>query len=115
MFAFGAFLPLIPFFFRGGSGAVVAAAAIAAVSLLTVGALTSLLTGRSPAFSAFRQLTIGVLAAVVTYAIGRLVGVSAPVLIPLSAVPRRSGRMSASGSASAWVSASRSATSWGSA
>jgi len=78
MFAFGAFLPLIPFFFRGGSAAALAAAAIAAVSLIVVGALTSLLTGRNPAFSALRQLTIGVLAAVVTYAIGRLVGVSAP-------------------------------------
>jgi len=35
-----------------------------------------LLTGRSPVFSAVRQLAIGVLAALVTYGIGRLVGVS---------------------------------------
>ena len=76
MFAFGALLPLIPFFFRGGTGAAGIAGAIAAVSLLTVGALTSRLTGRSPVFSAARQLTIGVLAALVTYGIGRLVGVS---------------------------------------
>ena len=48
MFAFGAFLPLIPFFFRGGSGAVVAAAAIAAVSLLTVGALDVVAHGAQP-------------------------------------------------------------------
>lgn len=77
MFGFGALLPLIPFFFRGGSGAAVIAGAIAAGSLLTVGALTSLLTGRSPVFSAARQLAIGVIAAVVTYGIGQLVGVSA--------------------------------------
>jgi vacuolar iron transporter family protein len=76
MFAFGALLPLVPFFFRGGTGAALIAGAIAAVSLLTVGALTSKLTGRSPVFSAARQLTIGVLAAFVTYGIGRLVGVS---------------------------------------
>jgi len=76
MFAFGALLPLIPFFFRGGTGAALIASAIAAISLLVVGALTSLLTGRSPVFSAARQLMIGVLAAVVTYGIGRLVGVS---------------------------------------
>jgi vacuolar iron transporter family protein len=77
MFALGALLPLIPFFFRGGTGAALIAGAIAAVSLLVVGALTSLLTGRSPVFSAVRQLTIGMLAALVTYGIGRLVGVSA--------------------------------------
>jgi vacuolar iron transporter family protein len=75
-FSFGALLPLIPFFFAGGTGAAVIAGAIAAVALVTVGALTSLLTGRSPIFSAMRQLSIGVLAAVVTYGIGRLVGVS---------------------------------------
>ncbi len=75
MFAFGALLPLIPFFFRGGGAAVITAGVIAAVSLIAVGALTSLLTGRNPVFSAGRQLLIGVLAALVTYGIGRLVGV----------------------------------------
>jgi VIT1/CCC1 family predicted Fe2+/Mn2+ transporter len=75
MFALGALLPLIPFFFRGGTGAALVAGAIAGVSLLTVGGLTSLLTGRSPLFSAVRQLMIGVLAALVTYGIGTLVGV----------------------------------------
>jgi vacuolar iron transporter family protein len=73
-FAFGAMLPLIPFFFTEGTQAVVMAGVIAAVSLLVVGALTSLLTGRSAVFSAVRQLLIGVLAALVTYAIGRAIG-----------------------------------------
>ena len=76
MFAFGALLPLIPFFFQGGAGAAVIAGVIAAVSLIIVGALTSLLTGRNPVFSAARQLLIGLLSALVTYGIGRLVGVS---------------------------------------
>lgn len=76
MFAVGALLPLIPFFFAGGSGATALAGMIAAVSLLVVGGLTSLLTGRSPFFTAARQLAIGVGAALVTYAIGRLVGVA---------------------------------------
>jgi VIT1/CCC1 family predicted Fe2+/Mn2+ transporter len=74
MFAVGALLPLIPFFFTEGAAAVVMAGVIAAVSLLTVGALTSLLTGRSAVFSAVRQLLIGVVAALVTYAIGRAIG-----------------------------------------
>jgi VIT1/CCC1 family predicted Fe2+/Mn2+ transporter len=74
MFAFGALLPLIPFFFTEGTAAVVMAGVIAAVALLTVGALTSLLTGRSAVFSAVRQLLIGVTAALVTYGIGRAIG-----------------------------------------
>ncbi len=77
MFAFGALLPLIPFFFRGGGGAALIAGVIAAVSLIIVGALTSLLTGRNPVFSAGRQLLIGLMSALVTYGIGRLVGVKA--------------------------------------
>ena len=76
MFAFGALLPLIPFFFRGGAGTAVIAGVIAAVSLIAVGALTSLLTGRNPFFSAGRQLLIGLMSALVTYGIGSLVGVS---------------------------------------
>jgi VIT1/CCC1 family predicted Fe2+/Mn2+ transporter len=74
MFAFGALLPLIPFFFTEGTAAVVMAGVIAAVALLTVGALTSLLTGRSAVFSAIRQLLIGITAALVTYGIGRAIG-----------------------------------------
>jgi vacuolar iron transporter family protein len=76
MFALGALLPLIPFFFGGGTVAIVLTGVIAAVALLTVGALTSLLTGRSPVFSACRQLAIGATAAAVTYGIGRLIGVT---------------------------------------
>ncbi len=74
MFAFGALLPLIPFFFTEGTAAVVMAGVISAVALLTVGALTSLLTGRSAVFSAVRQLLIGMTAALVTYGIGRAIG-----------------------------------------
>jgi VIT1/CCC1 family predicted Fe2+/Mn2+ transporter len=36
----------------------------------------SLLTGRSLVFSGVRQLSIGLAAAIVTYAIGSLIGVS---------------------------------------
>jgi VIT1/CCC1 family predicted Fe2+/Mn2+ transporter len=41
-----------------------------------MGALTSLFNGRSPAFSAARQVIFGSLAAAVTYGIGRMLGVS---------------------------------------
>jgi VIT1/CCC1 family predicted Fe2+/Mn2+ transporter len=74
MFAVGALLPLIPFFFTGGHVAEVLAATVAAVAIATVGGLTSLLTGKSPMYSALRMLLIGTAAALVTYAIGHLVG-----------------------------------------
>jgi len=41
-----------------------------------MGVLTSLFNGRSPSYSAIRQLTFGCLAAGVTYGIGALLGIS---------------------------------------
>ena len=52
----------------------IASGIIAAVSIATVGALTSLLTGRSPVYSAVRMLLIGTAATLVTFGIGRAVG-----------------------------------------
>jgi hypothetical protein len=44
--------------------------------LFVVGAAVSLLTGRGLIFSGIRQLTIGLAAALVTYVIGSIIGVS---------------------------------------
>ncbi len=46
------------------------------IGLFTVGALVTLLTGRSALYSGARQVAIGVAAAVVTYLVGRVIGVS---------------------------------------
>ena len=75
-FAAGAFLPLLPFLVASGGGALVAAAVVSGVALAGVGAAISLLTGRSALFSATRMLLIGMTAALITYGIGTLVGVS---------------------------------------
>jgi vacuolar iron transporter family protein len=74
LFAIGAVVPLIPFFFGGGGAAVGAAVACAAVGLFTIGAMITLLTGRSALFSGTRQLVFGLLAAGVTFGLGRLIG-----------------------------------------
>ena len=50
--------------------------AASGVALVLIGIGTSLFTGRSLVFSSARQLAIGFAAAGITYAIGRLVGVS---------------------------------------
>ncbi len=49
----------------------------AALGLFAMGAAITLLTGRSALFSGTRQLVLGLLAAAVTFGIGRLIGVSA--------------------------------------
>lgn len=77
MFAVGAIIPLLPFFFAAGSTAVIASLTVTALALLIMGALTSLLTGKSAIRSALRQFGIGVAAAAVTYTIGSLLGVTA--------------------------------------
>ncbi len=75
-FALGAFIPLVPWLFVGGSTAVILSIALSVVAALTVGALLGRFTGRSAFVSAVRQLTVTTLAAGVTFMIGHLVGVS---------------------------------------
>lgn len=74
-FAVGALVPLLPWFFVGGTGAVLASIVLGAVAALAVGVLVASFTGRSRVRTAFRQLGIATVVAAVTYAIGSLVGV----------------------------------------
>ncbi|MGK2850622.1 MAG: VIT1/CCC1 transporter family protein [Candidatus Limnocylindrales bacterium] len=76
-FGFGAIIPVIPFLFGGGTVLTALSLGLSLVALFGVGAAVSLLTGRSLLFSGFRQLGIGLAAAVVTYLIGSIIGVSA--------------------------------------
>jgi vacuolar iron transporter family protein len=76
LFAAGAVFPVAPFFVLDGTAALAAALTLSSLALLMIGAGTALFTGRSTAFSAVRQLLIGLAAAGVTYGIGRLVGVA---------------------------------------
>jgi VIT1/CCC1 family predicted Fe2+/Mn2+ transporter len=75
-FAIGAAIPVIPFVFGGGTAILLVSLGLSLVALFTVGAAVSLLTGRGLIFSGFRQLGIGLAAALVTYAIGSIIGVS---------------------------------------
>jgi VIT1/CCC1 family predicted Fe2+/Mn2+ transporter len=76
LFAAGAIVPVAPLFLLAGTNALIASVAASAVALLLIGAGTSMFTGRNLAFSAVRQLLIGLIAAGITFGIGRLVGVS---------------------------------------
>jgi len=75
-FALGAVIPVVPYLFGGGPAVLAVSLGLSLVALFAVGAAVSLLTGRGLLFSGFRQLLIGLAAALVTYAIGSLIGVS---------------------------------------
>ena len=75
-FATGAIVPLLPFLFTAGTGALMASAVVSAAALATVGALISIFTGRAAWRSALRMVLIGGGAALATYLIGSLVGVT---------------------------------------
>ena len=76
-FAVGALIPVIPYLVSGGPTALLVSLGLSLVALFTVGAGVSLLTGRGMLFSGFRQLGIGLAAAIVTYVIGSIIGVTA--------------------------------------
>ncbi len=76
LFAGGAAMPILPFAVLNGNQAVWAGATLSGAVMFLIGAGTSLFTGRGVLFSGARQLAIGLLAAGVTYGIGRLIGVA---------------------------------------
>lgn len=76
LFAIGAIIPVLPFFFLHAMTAVLTSVAVSAVGLVVIGAGITLMTGRSVLFSGARQLLFGLGAAAITYTIGHLVGVA---------------------------------------
>ena len=75
-FALGAFVVVLPYLIGGGTAALLTAIGLAALTMFAVGAGIGVLNGRSALRSGFRQVLVGVLAAGVTYAVGRLIGTS---------------------------------------
>ncbi|MBI2279561.1 MAG: VIT1/CCC1 transporter family protein [Bacteroidetes bacterium] len=76
LFAFGAVIPVIPFFFFGGYKAVVISTILSAMGLFVIGASITLFTGKSVWYSGFRQVLFGLIAATITFGIGSLIGIS---------------------------------------
>jgi VIT1/CCC1 family predicted Fe2+/Mn2+ transporter/rubrerythrin len=73
-FAIGAMIPLVPFLVASGTGALVAAAVLSVVGLFLMGASKTLVTSRSVLRSGLEMVVVGVGAAAVTNAVGRLIG-----------------------------------------
>ncbi len=76
LFAIGAIIPVIPFFFTSGITAITISVAGSAVGLFLIGSAITLFTGKSILFSGFRQVIFGLIAAAITFGIGKLIGVS---------------------------------------
>jgi VIT1/CCC1 family predicted Fe2+/Mn2+ transporter len=76
LFAFGAIIPVISFTFLNGTPAVIGSLLISAIGLFIIGAGITLFTGRNIFYSGFRQVLFGLLAAAITFGIGRLIGIN---------------------------------------
>ncbi len=75
-FAVGALVPLLPFLLSRNGAALGMSMAASAIALFSVGACLSLFTGRGALKSGTRMLAIGACAGVVTFGLGRVLGVS---------------------------------------
>jgi len=69
-------VPYIPILYPGAQVALVLSFGLSLAALFAVGAAVSLLTGRNFVFAGLRQVAIGAAAAIVTFAVGSLIGVS---------------------------------------
>src|SRR5574343_877935 len=76
LFAIGAIIPVLPFFFVGGLQGIIFSSGLSAIGLFIIGTAITLFTGKSVWFSGFRQVIFGLAAAAVTFGIGKLIGVT---------------------------------------
>jgi vacuolar iron transporter family protein len=76
LFAGGAIIPVLPFFFTHGLPGVFWSAGASAGALFFTGAVITLVTGKNPVSAGLRQVLFGMLAAAVTFGLGRLIGVN---------------------------------------
>jgi len=78
-FAVGALLPVVPWLFVGGAWGVAASAIASALGLFLVGAAITFFTGLGVLFSGGRMVVFGLVAAAITFGLGRIIGVTAGI------------------------------------
>jgi VIT1/CCC1 family predicted Fe2+/Mn2+ transporter len=62
--------------FSSGMPAIIISVAASALGLFLIGSAITLFTGKSVWYSGFRQVLFGLIAAAITFGIGKLIGVS---------------------------------------
>jgi VIT1/CCC1 family predicted Fe2+/Mn2+ transporter len=78
-FSAGAVIPVIAWLFVGGTTGIVLSAVLSGLGLFLTGAITTLFTGRSVAFSGSRMVLFGAIGAAISYGVGGLIGAGAGV------------------------------------
>lgn len=76
LFSLGAIIPVVPFFFTSGMNAIFFSVGLSVLGLFLIGSAITLFTNKSVLFSGFRQVIFGLIAAAITFTIGKLIGVS---------------------------------------
>ncbi len=76
LFSLGAIIPVIAFIFMKGTSAILVSILLSTVGLFVIGAAITLFTGRTVLYSGMRMVIFGLIAAAVTFGVGRLIGVS---------------------------------------
>lgn len=76
LFAIGAIIPVIPYTFLGGTAALLSSILFSVTGLFLLGTAITLFTGRSIWYSGARMVVFGMLAAAITFGIGRVIGIS---------------------------------------
>lgn len=74
LFALGAIIPVLPFIFTNGLGAVAISLVLSVIGLFGIGAGVSLTAGSPLWRSGGRQILLGLLAAGITFGLGKLIG-----------------------------------------
>jgi VIT1/CCC1 family predicted Fe2+/Mn2+ transporter/rubrerythrin len=72
--AFGAFIPIVPFFFTSGYSAIIASFAISTLAHFLIGAAKTVVTGLNPWRGGVEMTIIGIGEALITYGLGLLFG-----------------------------------------
>jgi len=76
LFAIGAIIPVFAYFFSSGMSAIIWSLILSGIGLFIIGSSITLLTGKNWIKSGLRQVIFGLLAAALTYGIGRIIGVT---------------------------------------
>lgn len=76
LFAIGAVIPVLPFMFTSGNTAIIISVVSSAIGLFLIGSAITLFTSKSIWFSGLRQVIFGLMAAAITFGIGKLIVVS---------------------------------------
>lgn len=74
LFALGAIVPVLPYFFASGIVALLASVGLSVLALFVIGAGITLITGQGALRSGARQVAFGLAAAAITFGVGRLFG-----------------------------------------